>query len=289
MGLTFGLGELAVDRTSRRRRVSTETAVGLGLCGIVLAIAYVGPWLAPHSPSQIVGVPYTDAGDAGVFGTDFLGRDVLSRTLAGGRSVVTLAILATLAGYAAGATVGLVAGYAKSRVDNILMRSVDVLLGFPPLLFLLVVATGVGASKAGLVLAVAIIQLPSIARIVRGATLEQVGLPFVEAAVARGESTSAILRREILPNILRPIFADAGLRLTWSLLLIAAVSFLGLGDQPPAANWALMIAENRTGLTFQPWAVVVPALLIAVLTVGVNLVSDGIARTLGVTQDATKR
>ena len=254
MGANSGVAELAAGHRFPRRRLSVEMAVGLGLCGAVLLIAYFGPFFAPYGPSKIVGAPYADAGSVGVFGTDFLGRDVLSRTLAGGRSLITLALLATALGYLAGATTGLVAGYYRSRVDNLLMRGVDVLLGFPPLLFLLVVATGVGASKPGLVLAVAVIQLPSIARIVRGATLEQVGRPFVEAAMARGETTASILRREILPNIMRPLLADAGLRLTWScFLLVAAVSFLGTGDQPPAANWALMIAENCPGLTFQPW------------------------------------
>jgi ABC-type dipeptide/oligopeptide/nickel transport system permease subunit len=261
------------------RRTGRATAIiGGAMCLAVLAVAFLGPLLA-QSPTAIVGFPFDPS--IGPLGTDFLGRDVLARILVGGRGVITLALVATLLGYVLGATIGLIAGYARSGVDTTLMRVMDVLLGFPPLLFVLVIAAGAGHSWVGLVTAVAVIQLPSIARVVRGATLEQVGRPFVEAAIARGEHTRSILRREILPNIARPMLADAGLRLTWSILLIAAVSFLGLGDQPPASNWALMIAENRTGLSLQPWPVVVPAILIATLTIGVNLLADGITASLG--------
>jgi ABC-type dipeptide/oligopeptide/nickel transport system permease subunit len=247
----------------------------------VILIAFAGPAFVRHGPTEIIGAPLEGPTAAAPLGTDFLGRDVLSRILVGGRSLIVLAVLATALAYLGGAIIGGVAGYSRSWADGALMRSMDVLLGFPPLLFLLVVATGVGRSRSALVVAIAVIQLPSIARIVRGATLDQVERPFVEAAMARGESTAAILRREILPNISRPLLADLGLRLTWSLLLVAAVSFLGLGDQPPASNWALMIAENRTGLTFQPWPVIVPALLVVLLTVGVNLVADGVTRVSG--------
>ncbi len=249
------------------------------MCFVVFAIAFLGPFLVRQSPTAIVGFPLEPG--TGLLGTDFLGRDVLSRILVGGRGVILLALVSTFAGYLLGAVVGLAAGYSRSGLDTSLMRVMDILLGFPPLLFVLVIAAGLGHSWVGLVLAVAVIQLPSIARVVRGATLGQVGRPFVEAAVARGEHTSSILRREILPNIARPMLADAGLRLTWSILLIAAVSFLGLGDQPPASNWALMIAENRTGLALQPWPVVVPAILIALLTIGINLLADGVTASLG--------
>jgi ABC-type dipeptide/oligopeptide/nickel transport system permease subunit len=157
-----------------------------------------------------------------------------------------------------------------------------VLLAFPPVLFLLVLATGAGPSPAALVIGVAITHVPSIARIVRAATLEVARRGYVEAAVARGERPRYILRREIAPNVLHAILADVGVRVTWSILLVAAVNFLGLGLQPPQADWALMIAENRSGLAIQPWAVVVPGLLIATLTIACNLIGDAIAESLGV-------
>jgi peptide/nickel transport system permease protein len=156
------------------------------------------------------------------------------------------------------------------------------MLSFPAILFLLVLVTGAGTSKTVLVLGAALVQMPLVARIVRSATLEQSVRGFVEAAVARGESTAAILRREILPNIVGPIMADAGLRFTYAIILVASVNFLGLGLQPPAADWALIISENRNGLTLNPYVILVPAALIGLLTIAVNLVGDSIARSLGI-------
>jgi ABC-type dipeptide/oligopeptide/nickel transport system permease subunit len=190
-------------------------------------------------------------------------------------------LAATAIAYVAGITIGLIAGYSRSLIDPILMRAMDVLLAFPPILFLLVLATGAGHSQIALVLGVAAIHVGGIARIVRAATLDISVRNYVEAAVARGQSTRSVLTREILPNISAPVLADAGVRFTGSILLLAAVNFLGLGLQPPAADWALMISENRSGITLQPWTIVVPAILIALLTIGVNLVADAIARSLG--------
>ena len=138
-----------------------------------------------------------------------------------------------------------------------------------------------GTSKTALVVGVAVVQAPLVARILRTATLEQSVRGFVEAAVARGEGTFSILGREILPNIVAPIAADFGLRFTYSIILVASVNFFGLGLQPPAADWALIISENRDGLSLNPWVIFVPAALIALLTIAVNLVGDAIARTLG--------
>jgi peptide/nickel transport system permease protein len=154
---------------------------------------------------------------------------------------------------------------------------------------MLVLITGVGTSKAGLVIGIAVVQAPLVARLVRTATLEQSVRGFVEAAVARGEGTAAILRREILPNIVAPITADAGLRFTYSIILVASVNFLGLGLQPPAADWGLMVSENRGGLTLNPYAVLSPALLIALLTIAINLTGDAIARSLGVSTAELER
>jgi ABC-type dipeptide/oligopeptide/nickel transport system permease subunit len=257
------------------------TQVGIAIIAVILAIAIVGPVFAPYSPGEITGIPYSAPGEAGVLGTDFIGRDLLSRLLWGGRNIVALSVLATVLAYVIGITIGLVAGYTRSMLDPILMRSVDVLLAFPPLIFLLVLATGAGQSIAVLVIGVAVVQSPGIARVIRSATLEASVRGYVEAAVARGEHPFAIMRRDILPNISGTILADVGVRLTYSILLIASVNFLGLGLQPPAADWSLMIAENRGAISLQPWATVIPAILIAALTIGVNLIADGVARSLG--------
>ncbi len=268
---------------ARLRFVRTPAGlVGCVLLSAVVAVALFGPLVAPYAPDEPVGVPFSGPAEGMPFGTDFLGRDVLSRVLWGGRSVLALAGLATLLAYAGGITIGLVAGYSRSLIDPVLMRSADVMLSFPALLFLLVLVTGAGTSKAVLVLGVALVQMPLIARIVRAATLEQSVRGFVEAAVARGEGTVAILRREILPNIAGPITADVGLRFTYAIILVASVNFLGLGLQPPAADWALIISENRGGLTLNPYVILVPAALISLLTISVNLVGDAIARSLGI-------
>jgi peptide/nickel transport system permease protein len=269
--------------TAPLRFARTPTgAVGLAVLLAVVTLALIGPFFAPHSPDEPIGVPLSGPGEGTVLGTDFLGRDVLSRTLWGGRTVLALAGLATVLAYAGGIAVGLVAGYTRSLLDPILMRSADVLLSFPALLFLLVLVTGAGTSKTVLVIGVAVIQMPLVARIVRAATLEQSVRGFVEAAVARGERTAAILRREVLPNIVGPLAADAGLRFTYAIILVASVNFLGLGLQPPAADWALIISENRSGLTLNPYVILVPAALISLLTISVNLVGDSIARSLGI-------
>ena len=268
---------------ARLRFVRTPTGlVGIVLLAAVVGVALLGPFFAPYPPDEPVGVPFSGPSEVPPFGTDFLGRDVLSRVLWGGRSVLALAGLATLLAYAGGIVIGLAAGYSRTLVDPLLMRAADVMLSFPALLFLLVLVTGAGTSKAVLVLGVALVQMPLIARIVRAATLEQSVRGFVEAAVARGERTSSILRREILPNIAGPIAADVGLRFTYAIILVASVNFLGLGLQPPAADWALIISENRGGLTLNPYVILVPAALISLLTISVNLVGDAIARSLGI-------
>jgi peptide/nickel transport system permease protein len=268
---------------ARLRFVWTPTGlVGCILLTFVVGVALLGPLFAPYAPDEPVGVPFSGPAEGMPFGTDFLGRDVLSRVLWGGRSVLALAGLATLLAYAGGIAIGLAAGYSRSLLDPVLMRAADAMLSFPALLFLLVLVTGAGTSKAVLVIGVALVQMPLIARIVRAATLEQSVRGFVEAAVARGERTSAILRREILPNIAGPIAADVGLRFTYAIILVASVNFLGLGLQPPAADWALIISENRSGLTLNPYVILVPAALISLLTISVNLVGDAIARSLGI-------
>jgi ABC-type dipeptide/oligopeptide/nickel transport system permease subunit len=166
-------------------------------------------------------------------------------------------------------------------VDGLVMRGVDVLVSVPALLFILVLVTGAGTSNGTLVVAVAVVQAPLIARVVRSATLEQSVRAFVEAAVARGERAGAIIYREIVPNIVPSVMADAGLRLTYSIILVASVNFFGLGLQPPAADWALMISENRNGFDLNPWVIIAPAAMIALLTIAVNLIGDAVARSLG--------
>ncbi len=266
----------------RLRFLQTRSgAVGLGLVTFVVLVAVFGRYFAPHGPSASIGVPLGGPSGDALLGTDSLGRDVFSRLLYGGRSVIALAAAATALAYLVGLTVGLVAGYSRSVVDPLLMRTADVMLAFPPLLFLLVLITGAGTGVGVLVIGVAAIQAPGISRIVRTATLEVSVRGYVEAAVARGERGESVVVREVLPNILAPVLVDAGLRFTYSILIIASVNFLGLGLQPPSPDWALMISENRQYISLNPAAALMPAAMIALLTIGINLTGDAIARSLG--------
>jgi peptide/nickel transport system permease protein len=260
---------------------SFSGAVGVTIVVFVVAVAIFGRYFAPYDPNVPVTAPLSPPSSHYLLGTDFLGRGVFSRLLYCGRSVITLAALATGLGYLIGMSVGLIAGFSRSRIDPVLMRSVDVMLAFPPLLFLLVLISGAGTGVEVLVIGVAVIQAPGISRIVRTATLEVSVRGYVEAAIARGERSYAVIVREVLPNIMAPVLVDSGLRFTYSILIIASVNFLGLGLQPPASDWALMISDNRQYIAIQAWAVLAPAAMIALLTIGINLTGDAIARSLG--------
>jgi peptide/nickel transport system permease protein len=271
-------------RTARRPRLLTSSwsgNIGLGLLALVIALAVLGPLFAPHSATTPVGIPGEGPTGAAPLGLDYLGRDVLSRLLSGGRSTLLLGGAATLLTYLVGVTVGLVAGYARSIADPLLMRTVDVFLSFPALLVMLLFVTAFGGGRGVLVAAAALVLFPGVARIVRTATLEVAGKGYVEAAVARGERTAAVLSREILPNIVSPIVADIGIRFSWSIILIASVNYLGLGLKPPTADWGLMISENRSIISTNPLALLAPGAILAILIIAVNLIGDAYLRGRG--------
>ena len=252
--------------------------VGSGLVLAVATVALLGPLVAPHGPTQFVGVPYGPPSARAWFGTDGLGRDVLSRFLCGGRSVLALSVLATILGLASGVAVGLCAAFAGDWVDEALMRLMDVALAFPQIVLVLLLVATLGPQLWLIVVMVALGHMPRVARVTRGAAQDIVGRDFVKAATALGEPTWRILTSEIMPNIAGPLSVEFGLRLTYSIGVIAAVGFMGFGLQPPSADWGLMINENRIGLTIQPWPVLLPVVAIGLLTVGMNLLTDGIAR-----------
>jgi peptide/nickel transport system permease protein len=260
---------------------SWSARISLAVVIVLILLAVIGPAVAPHNPTALAGPPYAGPSSAFPLGTDYAGEDVLSRVLAGGRTVMEYGALATLLAYLTGGVIGLVAGYRRGWADPILMRTMDVFLAFPPIIFLLLLATGFGSSAVALIIGIAIVHMPGVARIVRTAALEISVRGYVEAAVARGDRVRTILRREILPNIAGPVIADAGPRFTVSILLVAAVNFLGLGIAPPTADWALMISENREGITINPLAVLIPALMIGLLTVSLNTLADSFAASLG--------
>jgi peptide/nickel transport system permease protein len=256
----------------------TRTRIGVGIIALIVAIAVFGPLVAPHTPTEFVAVPNSGPSSRALFGADALGRDVWSRFLHGGLSVLWMSVAATLIGVVLGVCVGLVAAYSRNWVDDVLMRGNDVVLAFPAIVLVLLVVSAFGPKLWLIVIAVGITHAPRVARVIRGAGQEVVERDFVKAAEAVGERRSRIVFGELLPNVTSPLMVELGLRMTFSIALIAGLSFLGLGLQPPAADWGLMINENRLSLSIQPWAVLLPILAIGLLTVGTNLVTDGIAR-----------
>lgn len=252
-----------------------QARLGFAMIVLVTAVAIGGPYLSPYSGLQIYGAPYTVPSSGHVLGLDYLGRDALSRFLDGGRSTLLLALAATAVGYVVGAAVGLTASFRGGVVERLLMRATDVVLVFPGLILVLMLVAVYGSNTGLLILGVGIANAPRIARIIYAAALHVVELPYISYARATGEGAPYITVREILPNILSPIAVDFGVRLSGSILIIAGLSFLGFGVQPPTPDWGLLISENLAGLSVQPWCVVAPLAAIGVLTVGINLVIDG--------------
>lgn len=257
------------------------------LAGIVVAIAAIGPFIAPHSPTTFVGAPFASPSSHALLGADALGRDVLSRSLNGGWVLLIMAVCATLLGVTLGATAGVSAAYRSGVTGGVIMRAVDILLAFPQLVFALLLVSIVGPKLWLIVLAVGISHAPQVARVMYAATLDVSERDFVKAVELDGVRSSTVMVSEILPNLVSPLMVEAGLRLTFSIVFMSGLAFLGFGQAPPAPNWGLMINENRVGLTLNPWAVIVPAALVALLTVGTNTYTDAVARVaIGVERES---
>jgi peptide/nickel transport system permease protein len=265
----------ALFRSAIRLR---RTQIGLGIVVLIVAIAAIGPRIAPHDPSAFVGTPSTVPVPGLLFGTDHIGQDVWSRFLNGGLTILALATASTALGLVLGIAVGLVSAYSRNILDDILMRIMDVILAFPQIMLALVAIATVGPNPVTIILAVGLTTMPRVARVTRGASQPIVERDFVAAAEAIGVPRYRILLSEIFPNILSPLLVEASLRLTYAIGVIAALAFLGFTINPGASDWGLMINENRIGLTVQPWGVLLPVLAIALLTMGTGLVGDGIAR-----------
>jgi peptide/nickel transport system permease protein len=257
-----------------------RTRVGLAIVALLVLVALAGPLVAPHSPTEFVGIPNSKPSGDAIFGTDALGRDVLSRFLHGGATVLWLSAAATLLGVVVGVVVGLIAAYARNWLDDVLMRGNDVLLAFPQIIFVLLAVSAIGPKLWLIVLTVGLTHAPRVARVIRGAALEVVERDFVKSAEVVGEKRWRIVFAEVLPNVTSPLLVELGLRMTYSIGLVAGISFLGFGLQPPAADWGLMINENRLSITVQAWSVLLPVIAIGLLTIGTNLITDGVSRAL---------
>ncbi len=258
-------------------------AFGLVVVTFVVLVAVIGPFVTPYSPTNFVTLPFAQPSKANLLGGDTLGRDVLSRVLDGGWELLLMALAATAIGVTAGAVAGISAAYLRGRWDGIIMRSVDVILAFPQLVFALLLVSIIGPKVWIIVIAVGVSHAPQVARVLRAATLDISERDFIKAIELEGVSPARVMAREILPNLVTPLMVEAGLRLTYSIVIMAGLSYLGFGIPPPAANWGTMIQENQIGLESNQWGVVAPAALIALLTIGTNTFTDAIARvSLGI-------
>lgn len=260
---------------------------GLAVLGFVVLTAVIGPFVAPHSDTASIVEPFARPAGSALFGGDELGRDVLSRVLNGGWVLLLMAAAAMAFGVAVGSASGIAAAYLRGRWDTVIMRTVDVILAFPQLVFALLLVSIVGPTVWLTVLAVGFSHAPQVARVMRSAALDVSERDFVKAVELLGVKRRKIMAKEILPNLISPLMVESGLRMTYSVVIIAGLSFLGFGQPPPAPNWGTMINENRIGLVLNPWAVIVPAALIALLTIGINTWTDAVARVaIGIDREA---
>lgn len=269
------MSDTAISVPPRRRPLGLLRLVAPAIVLFWILMAFVGPLVAPYDHGEIL--------DAGIFdgisganwlGTDYFGRDMLSRILVGTRYTVGISLAATGIAVVAGSLMGLGAAAIGGLFDFALSRFLDAMISIPSKLFGLVVVAVFGSSIPVLILTLGIIYTPGCYRMVRSAAVNVAALDFVTVARARGEGTFYIMVREILPNMIGPVLADFGLRFVYVVLLLSSLSFLGLGVQPPNADWGSLVRENLAGLAYGAPAVITPALAIASLTIAVNLSID---------------
>ena len=276
-----------LDRRLAGRSVAQRGAIlavwiGIAIVALNLFAAIFGRFLAPHSAGEFVTAePFAAPSGGLIFGSDYLGRDVYSRLLEGAGLTIGLSIFSTVLGYAIGVPIGFIAGVVGGWVDGALSRIAELFMSVPPILLALLLTTAFGSSFSVLIIIVGLIHAPRVVRIARAIAANITVLEFVEVARARGEHTWSIMRREIWPNALRPLAAEFGIRLTFSVLLVSSMSFIGIGLPPPTSDWGSMVRENLGGLYYGSYAVLVPALAIGTLAVGINMIVDWLGASSG--------
>jgi peptide/nickel transport system permease protein len=286
---------------ARRRRLRFATALrsllgrpvaatGTLIFLLFVVLALIGPLIVPYGLNQeIVADARQPPSARHWFGTDNLGRDVFSRVILGVRDVLSLAGVGTLLAVAIGTSFGLIAGYQGKWLDEILLRFFDSLLALPALLLALLLLGSLGPSPTSVMAVIVVVYTPIVTRVVRSVVLSVKSRGFVEAAQVQGESLAYILFREIFPSTLPTLAVEAALRFSYAIFLVASLGFLGVGVQPPSANWGLMVQEAQTNVTQTPWALYFPAAAIAVVVIGVNLMADGLRQVLQAPPQITGR
>ena len=262
------------DMWRELKKAPLSAKFGLLVIAGYVFVALFAPVLTPYGESEIVGAEFEEWGDKFVLGTDNLGRDMLTRLLYGARNTVGIAFVTTCLAFLIGGVAGILAAALSGWVDQVLSRVVDVLMAIPALIFSLLLLTIFGTSIPVLIVIIAVLDSTRVYRLARAVSLNVVVMDFVEAARLRGEGIGWITIREVLPNIMPPLVAEFGLRFCFVFLTIAALSFLGLGIQPPTADWGSMVRDNATLITYGDVTPLLPAAAIALLTVGVNFVVD---------------
>lgn len=253
---------------------------GMAVILVYLFCAVFAPLIAPYAETEvIITSPWVSAEESGtLLGLDQLGRDLWTRVLYGARNTITIAIVITLLAFFIGMAAGFFAAVMGGLTDQLLSRIVDIIMAFPTLFFALIVLSILGTSVPVLIVVIAILDSTRVFRISRALAMDISVMDYVEVAKLRGEGLWWIMRREVLPNALTPLIAEFGLRFCFVFLFISALSFLGLGIQPPAADWGSMVRENAAAITYGIMTPLVPALAIAILTIAVNLVVDWFLR-----------
>ena len=253
---------------------------GLLVILIYVVVALFAPLIAPYGEAEVFPIPYAPWSSEFVFGTDQIGRDIFSRLIYGARNTVGIAVATTALAFIIGGILGLAAAIARGWLDQLLSRTVDVLMAIPSLIFALVLLSIFGSTVTNLIIIIAVLDSTRVFRLTRAVSINVVVMDYVEAARLRGEGLIWIMRREILPNIMPPLIAEFGLRFCFVFLTIAALSFLGVGIQPPTADWGSMVRENASLIQFAQYDLkagltpLLPAAAIALLTVAVNFVVD---------------
>ncbi|CAH0200843.1 ABC transporter permease [Roseomonas sp. CECT 9278] len=255
--------------------------LGLLLVALHLAVAIAAPWIAPFAPTSLLDAPLEPPGATYWLGTDDLGRDAFSRLLWGGRVAMLVAFAAGAVAVLGGALLGLAAAYRRGSFDDVLMRLVEMKLAVPTILFVAIFVTGFGQSVPVLIVAVGIIQMMGVVRTTRAAGIVLMEQGYVRAAQLNGEGGATIILRELLPNVADLMAVEFALRASSALLLVSALSFLGLGISPPTPDWGLMVEDGMALLESEPALVLAPALCIATLVLGINLAAEGLSDALG--------
>ncbi len=271
----------AVARQPRRRSLNAKLIVGGSIVAVLVFVAIAAPWIAPYRYDEMSLLNRLKPPNLQFwFGTDEFGRDVFSRTLMGGQLSLIMGFSATVLSMLIGIPLGLIAGYRRGVVEEMIMRATDVLMSFPPIMLGLLILAVTPPSLWKLIIAIGIVYVPITVRLTRSLTLDLANEEFVQAARARGEKTWYILHAEILPNAWPPIMVEGSLRITFAMLLGAALSFIGLGAQPPSSDWGLMISEARPLIDRAPWVALAPGIAMGITVVAVNLLGDGLREWL---------